>query len=100
MDKTDIVIIGAGIAGITSAYYLQKKFPNLKFKIIESRNDLGGTWDQMRFPGVRADNDMYTYGFSFDPWKGPIIGSGKDIKEYLKQVTNKSGFKKNILFNS
>jgi protoporphyrinogen oxidase len=30
MDKTDIVIIGAGIAGITSAYYLQKKFPNIK----------------------------------------------------------------------
>ena len=100
MDKTDIVIIGAGIAGITSAYYLQTKFPNLKFKIIESRNDLGGTWDQMRFPGVRADNDMYTYGFSFDPWKGPIIGSGKDIKKYLEQVTKKSGFKKNILFNT
>ena len=35
MDKTDIVIIGAGIAGITSAYYLQKNFPNIKFKIIE-----------------------------------------------------------------
>ena len=100
MDKIDIVIIGAGIAGITSAYYLQKNFPNIKFKIIESRNDLGGTWDQMRFPGVRADNDMYTYGFSFDPWKGPIIGSGEDIKKYLEQVTNKSGFKKNILFNT
>ena len=100
MDKTDIVIIGAGIAGITSAYYLQKNFPNIKFKIIESRNDLGGTWDQMRFPGVRADNDMYTYGFSFDPWKGPIIGSGKDIKKYLEQVTSRSGFKKNILFNT
>ena len=58
MDKIDVLIIGAGIAGITSAYYLHKTFPDLKFKIIESRNDLGGTWDQMKFPGVRADNDM------------------------------------------
>ena len=68
MEKIDIVIIGAGIAGIASAYYLQKNFPNIRFKILESRSSVGGTWDQMRFPGVRADNDMYTYGFSFDPW--------------------------------
>ena len=100
MDKIDVIIIGAGIAGITSAYYLHKNFPDLKFKIIESRNDLGGTWDQMKFPGVRADNDMYTYGFSFDPWKGPIIGSGKDIKNYLARVAQKFNFKKHVLFNT
>ena len=100
MDKIDVIIIGAGIAGITSAYYLRKNFPDLKFKIIESRNDLGGTWDQMKFPGVRADNDMYTYGFSFDPWKGPIIGSGKDIKNYLARVAQKFNFKKHVLFNT
>ena len=50
--KIDVVIIGAGIAGIASAYYLQKNFPNIRFKILESRSSVGGTWDQMRFPGV------------------------------------------------
>ncbi len=100
MEKIDVIIIGAGIAGITSAYYLQKKFPSIKFKIIESRSSSGGTWDQMQFPGVRADNDMYTYGYSFNPWKGPIIGSGADIKKYLNQVTEKYNIKKNILFNT
>ena len=83
MEKIDVVIIGAGIAGIASAYYLKKKFPTLTFKIIESRGNVGGTWDQMKFPGVRADNDMYTYGFSFDKWKGSIIGDGQEIKNYL-----------------
>ena len=50
MDKTDVIIIGAGIAGIASAYYLKKNFPNLSYRIIESRKNVGGTWDQMRFP--------------------------------------------------
>ena len=100
MEKIDIVIIGAGIAGIASAYYLQRNFPNIKFKILESRSSVGGTWDQMRFPGVRADNDMYTYGFSYYPWKGSIIGNGEEIRNYLNEVTDKFNIKKNILFNT
>jgi monooxygenase len=100
MEKADVIIIGAGIAGITSAYYLQKNFPQLNYKIIESRSDLGGTWDQMTFPGVRSDTDMYTYGFSFNPWDGPIIGQGSDIKKYLVDTTEKFGIKKHILFNT
>ena len=100
MQKVDVIIIGAGIAGITSAYYLQKNFPQLNYKIIESRSDLGGTWDQMTFPGVRSDTDMYTYGFSFNPWDGPIIGQGSDIKKYLVDTTEKFGIKKHILFNT
>ena len=35
MEKIDIVIIGAGIAGIASAYYLQKNFPNFLKKDLE-----------------------------------------------------------------
>jgi len=62
MKKIDVVIIGSGIAGLTTAYYLQKNFPNLSYVIIEARSDLGGTWDQMNFPGVRSDTDMYTMG--------------------------------------
>ena len=100
MEKIDVVIIGAGIAGIASAYYLKKNFPTLTFKIIESRGNVGGTWDQMNFPGVRADNDMYTYGFSFDKWKGSIIGNGQEIKNYLIKVTEKFNIKKYILFNT
>ncbi len=98
--KIDVVIIGAGIAGITTAYYLQRNFPNITYKIIESRIDLGGTWDQMKFPGVRADNDMYTYGFSFNPWQGPIIGKGQDIKNYINDTAEKFNIKEHILFDT
>ena len=98
--KIDVIIIGAGIAGITTAYYLQESFPNITYKIIESRIDLGGTWDQMKFPGVRADNDMYTYGFSFNPWQGPIIGKGQDIKNYINDTAEKFNIKEHILFDT
>ena len=100
MDKIDVIIIGAGIAGVTTAYYLQKNFPNISYKIIESRSSLGGTWDQMQFPGVRADNDMYTYGFSFNPWQGPIIGKGQHIKKYINDTAEKFNIKKHILFDT
>ena len=96
----DVIIIGAGIAGITTAYYLQENFPDIKYKIIESRKDLGGTWDQMTFPGVRVDNDMYTYGFSFNPWQGPIIGKGQDIKNYINDTAVKFNIKEHILFDT
>jgi cation diffusion facilitator CzcD-associated flavoprotein CzcO len=47
----------------------------------------------MTFPGVRSDSDMYTYGFSFNPWKGKIIGEGKDIKKYLVDTAEKFDIK-------
>jgi len=100
MNKVDVIIIGSGIAGISSAYYLQKNFPDLTYKVIEARSDLGGTWDQMVFPGVRSDTDMYTYGFTFNPWQGPIIGQGKDIKNYLNDSAQKFNMREHILFDT
>ena len=100
MDRVDVVIVGSGIAGITTAYYLQKNHPNLTYVIIEARSDLGGTWDQMKFPGVRSDTDMYTYGFSFNPWQGPIIGQGRDIKAYLTDTAKKFNVREHILFDT
>ena len=37
--------------------------------ILESRDAIGGTWDLFRYPGIRSDSDMYTFGYSFRPWQ-------------------------------
>ena len=65
----DVAVIGAGISGIGAASYLTMKCPNKSFQIIESRENIGGTWDLFRYPGIRSDSDMYTMGYSFKPWK-------------------------------
>ncbi len=39
----EVLIIGAGIAGISAAYHLKKYRPNSTFIILEGRDDIGGT---------------------------------------------------------
>lgn len=59
----DVVIIGAGISGINSAYRIQTAFPNYRYCILEARDNIGGTWDLFKYPGIRSDSDLFTFGF-------------------------------------
>jgi cation diffusion facilitator CzcD-associated flavoprotein CzcO len=59
----DVLIIGAGISGISAAYFVQDRCPNKTYAILEGRSNLGGTWDFFKYPGLRSDSDMYTMGF-------------------------------------
>ena len=61
----DIIIIGAGISGIGAACHLSRKHPNKTYIILESRKEMGGTWSLFKYPGIRSDSDMYTFGYSF-----------------------------------
>ena len=80
----DVLIVGAGISGIGTAYHLQTKCPTKSYAILERRQNLGGTWDLFKYPGIRSDSDMYTLGFSFQPWTNPkAIADGPDIMAYL-----------------
>ena len=64
----DVVIVGAGISGISAAWHLQDRCPDKSYLILERRENLGGTWDLFKYPGLRSDSDMYTLGFRFKPW--------------------------------
>ena len=63
----DIVIVGSGLSGIDAAYHLQTSCPRKSFVILESRDAIGGTWDLFRYPGIRSDSDMFTFGYPFGP---------------------------------
>lgn len=64
----DVIIVGAGISGINAAYRLQTQSPGVSYTIIDSRGGIGGTWDFFKYPGIRSDSDLHTFGFPWRPW--------------------------------
>ena len=97
MNHFDMIIIGAGLSGIGAACHLQLKHPNKSYKIIESRERMGGTWDLFRYPGVRSDSDMHTLGYSFKPWlDAKAIADGPAIRDYIKESAAEFGVDQHI----
>ncbi|MFM8531140.1 MAG: flavin-containing monooxygenase, partial [Ilumatobacteraceae bacterium] len=95
----DVIVVGAGISGIGAAYHLQTLSPDRSFLILEGRNDIGGTWDLFRYPGVRSDSDMHTLGFSFKPWTdAKAIADGPSIMRYLRATVDEFGIGPKIRF--
>jgi len=95
----DVLVVGAGISGICAAYHLQRSCPDRTYTILEARDDIGGTWDLFRYPGIRSDSDMYTLGYSFKPWTNPkAIADGPSIIAYLREAAKENGIDRNIRF--
>ena len=95
----DILIVGAGISGFGLAVHLSKHCPQRQFDIIERRESFGGTWDFFKYPGIRSDSDMSTFGFNFKPWqKANVLADGASIKGYLLEVLDEYKLKEKIHF--
>ena len=95
----DVIIVGAGLSGIGSAWHLQNKCPDKSFLILERREALGGTWDLFRYPGIRSDSDMFTLGYAFKPWRdGKAIADGGSILDYLRETSAENGIDEHIRF--
>ena len=95
----DVVIVGAGISGIGSAWHLQNLCPGKRYVILEGRDALGGTWDLFRYPGIRSDSDMYTLGYGFKPWRdGKAIADGPAILDYLREPATENRIDGNIRY--
>lgn len=75
----DVLVIGAGISGINAAFRIQESFPNYSYAILEARNEIGGTWSLFKYPGIRSDSDLFTFGFPWDPWDQGEIEPCKSI---------------------
>jgi cyclohexanone monooxygenase len=98
--QVDILIVGAGISGIGVAAHLSKNSPQRSFEIIERRESFGGTWDLFKYPGIRSDSDMSTFGFNFKPWqKANVLADGASIKGYVAEVVDEFKLKEKIHFN-
>lgn len=93
----DALIIGAGISGVGAACHLAQECPQTRFAILDSREDVGGTWDLFRFPGVRADTDIFAFAYQFQPWSSSQkLPPGRSIKDYIKNTAKDFGVHERI----
>jgi cation diffusion facilitator CzcD-associated flavoprotein CzcO len=94
----DVLIVGAGISGIGSAYHLTTQLPGTSFVILETQESFGGTWLTHRYPGIRSDSDLYTFGYRFKPWVGPPIATAEEILAYMGEVIEHNDLARHIRY--
>ena len=95
----DVLIVGAGLSGIGAACHLARRRPGTSYAILEARAALGGTWDLFRYPGIRSDSDMFTMGYSFEPWTDPAaVADGPSILDYLTRTARSHGVDRAIRY--
>jgi cation diffusion facilitator CzcD-associated flavoprotein CzcO len=95
----DVLIIGAGLSGISMACHLQRECPSRRVALLERRKAIGGTWDLFRYPGIRSDSDMFTFGYKFRPWHDTkVLADGPSIRRYVTETAREHGVDKLIHF--
>jgi cation diffusion facilitator CzcD-associated flavoprotein CzcO len=94
----DVLIVGAGISGVGSAYHLTKQLPGTSFVVLETQESFGGTWVTHRYPGIRSDSDLHTFGYSFKPWTGPPIATAAEILAYMGEVIAENDLARHIRY--
>jgi cation diffusion facilitator CzcD-associated flavoprotein CzcO len=93
VERFDVLIVGAGISGIGAAYHLLQQCPGRSFVVLETQASFGGTWITHRYPGIRSDSDLYTFGYRFKPWTSAPIASAAEILSYLGEVIEENHLK-------
>lgn len=97
----DVLIIGAGLSGIGTAVRLHEEHPDRSLAIVERREQLGGTWDLFRYPGIRSDSDMASFGYGFKPWNSSkVLADGPAIRKYIGEAAQENGLLEKITYGT
>jgi monooxygenase len=98
VEHFNVLVVGAGISGIGVAYHLSHRAGGRSFAVLEARETFGGTWTVNRYPGVRSDSDMYTFGYSFKPWLKDELATAEQIRAYLSEVIEEHDLGRHIRY--
>ena len=100
----DVLVVGAGFAGLYMLFHLRRL--GFTAKVIESADDVGGTWYWNRYPGARCDIESIDYSYSFDPeleaeWQwSERYATQPEILRYLGHVADKHDLRRGIRFST
>jgi cation diffusion facilitator CzcD-associated flavoprotein CzcO/acetyl esterase/lipase len=100
----DVVVVGAGMAGL----YMLHRLRGLGFSavVLESADDVGGTWYWNRYPGARCDIESLDYSYSFDreleaEWQwSERYATQPEILRYLGHVADRYDLRRDIRFST
>ena len=95
----DVLIVGAGISGIGGAYHLSQQCPDKSYVILETQDNFGGTWWTHKYPGIRSDSDLYTFGYRFKPWTSAPIATGEEIRRYMAEVIEENDIANHVRYH-
>lgn len=99
VERVDVLVVGAGISGLGAAVHLQRECPGKRWLVLEAQGGLGGTWRTHRYPGIRSDSDLFTFGYGFKPWHGKPIATAGEILSYLGEVVDEHGLAPGIRYH-
>jgi cation diffusion facilitator CzcD-associated flavoprotein CzcO len=94
----DVLIAGAGISGVGAAYHLTTQCSGTSFVALEAQKTFGGTWTTHRYPGIRSDSDLHTFGYRFKPWTSAPIASAAEILKYMGDVIEENDLARHIRY--
>ncbi|HEY0183470.1 MAG TPA: NAD(P)/FAD-dependent oxidoreductase [Rhodopila sp.] len=95
----DVLIVGAGISGVGAAYHLTQQCPGKSFVVLEALDHFGGTWWTHRYPGIRSDSDLHTFGYRFKPWTSAPIATAAEILSYMGEVIEENDLGRHIRYH-
>ncbi|KAL7926918.1 hypothetical protein ACQKWADRAFT_92990 [Trichoderma austrokoningii] len=99
VEEHDIVVVGAGLSGINTAHRLRTELPHRSFTILEARDVIGGTWSFFKYPGMRSDSSLRSFGMDWHPWRlSNKIASAGEICDYLEEASKADGTFEKIRF--
>ena len=100
----DVVVVGAGFSGL---YLIQRlRELGLSMRVLESADDVGGTWYWNRYPGARCDIPTTDYTYSWDPeledeWTwSEKYATQPEILGYAQFVADKHDLRREITFGT
>ena len=100
----DVVVVGAGMAGLYMLHRLRGA--GLSAVVLESADDVGGTWYWNRYPGARCDIQSLDYQYTFDPelqeeWQwSEKYATQPEILRYLEHVADRYQLRSDIRFST
>jgi cation diffusion facilitator CzcD-associated flavoprotein CzcO len=97
----DVVVVGAGFAGLYALHKFRDDL-NMRVRVYETGDGVGGTWYWNRYPGARCDSESYYYCYSFSPelaqeweWSGRYPEQ-PEIERYLNHVADRFDLRRDI----